>query len=198
MSSSITTPPTAGEAAPSPAVEAPPIVRVSDLTKAYALPDGKLLKVLEGIDLEVRSGEFVALLGRSGSGKSTLLRCIAGLIAPSDGEVLFDGVRVTGCNRGTAMVFQTFALLPWLTVQQNVELGLEARGIPPAARTARALRAIDTVGLDGYEFGLPQGALRRHAPARRLRPSPGGGARGAADGRALQRAGRAHRREPAR
>jgi NitT/TauT family transport system ATP-binding protein len=156
VSSSITTPPTAGEAAPSPAVEAPPIVRVSDLTKAYALPDGKLLKVLEGIDLEVRSGEFVALLGRSGSGKSTLLRCIAGLIAPSDGEVLFDGVRVTGCNRGTAMVFQTFALLPWLTVQQNVELGLEARGIPPAARTARALRAIDTVGLDGYESAFPK------------------------------------------
>ena len=156
MSSSVTTPPTAGEAAPSPAVEAPPIVRVSELTKAYALPDGKLLKVLEGIDLEVRSGEFVALLGRSGSGKSTLLRCIAGLIAPSDGEVLFDGVRVTGCNRGTAMVFQTFALLPWLTVQQNVELGLEARGIPPAARTARALRAIDTVGLDGYESAFPK------------------------------------------
>ncbi|MGA9113376.1 MAG: AAA-associated domain-containing protein [Candidatus Dormiibacterota bacterium] len=156
MSSPVITPPAAIGAAPPPAVEEPPIVRVSALTKAYALPDGKLLKVLEGIDLEVRSGEFVALLGRSGSGKSTLLRCVAGLIAPSDGEVVFDGTRVTGCNRGTAMVFQTFALLPWLTVQQNVELGLEARGIPPVARTARALRAIDTVGLDGYESAFPK------------------------------------------
>jgi NitT/TauT family transport system ATP-binding protein len=140
----------------SPAAESPLIVRVSALTKAYALPDGKLLKVLEGIDLEVRSGEFVALLGRSGSGKSTLLRCIAGLIAPTDGEVLFDGERVTGCNRGTAMVFQTFALLPWLTVQQNVELGLEARGVAPIERTVRTLRAIDTVGLDGYEQAFPK------------------------------------------
>jgi NitT/TauT family transport system ATP-binding protein len=148
MSSLVTT--------PSGAVEAAPIVQVRSLTKAYALPGGKLLKVLEGIDLEVRSGEFVALLGRSGSGKSTLLRCIAGLIAPTDGEVLFDGERVVGSNRGTAMVFQTFALLPWLTVQQNVEIGLEARHIPPEARTARALRAIDTVGLDGYEQAFPK------------------------------------------
>ncbi|HXZ99918.1 MAG TPA: AAA-associated domain-containing protein [Candidatus Binatia bacterium] len=132
------------------------LIRVSSLTKAYGLPGGKLLKVLEGIDLAVRSGEFVALLGRSGSGKSTLLRCIAGLIAPTGGEVSFDGKRVTACNRGTAMVFQTFALLPWLTVQQNVELGLEARGVAPEERAARALRAIDLVGLDGYESAFPK------------------------------------------
>jgi len=147
---------TATPTAPTGAVDSAPIVRVRSLTKAYALPDGKLVKVLEGIDLEVRSGEFVALLGRSGSGKSTLLRCIAGLIAPTDGEVLFDGSRVIGSNRGTAMVFQTFALLPWLTVQQNVEIGLEARHVPPLDRTARALRAIDTVGLDGYEQAFPK------------------------------------------
>jgi len=140
---------TATPTAPTGAVDSAPIVRVRSLTKAYALPDGKLVRVLEGIDLEVRSGEFVALLGRSGSGKSTLLRCIAGLIAPTDGEVLFDGSRVIGSNRGTAMVFQTFALLPWLTVLQNVEIGLEARHVPPLDRTARALQAIDTVGLDG-------------------------------------------------
>ena len=143
-------------ATPPAAVKTAPIVQVRSLTKAFALPGGKLLNVLEGIDLEVGSGEFVALLGRSGSGKSTLLRCIAGLIAPTAGEVDFDGERVVGCNRGTAMVFQTFALLPWLTVQQNVEIGLEARHVAPLDRTARALRAIDTVGLDGYEQAFPK------------------------------------------
>ena len=85
--------------------------------------------MLDDINLDVAEGEFVALLGRSGSGKSTLLRCIAGLIAPTAGQVLFRGERLTGSNRETTMVFQTFALLPWLTVQQNVELGLEARGV---------------------------------------------------------------------
>ncbi len=114
------------------------------------------MPVLEGISLAVDEGEFVALLGRSGSGKSTLLRCIAGLIAPSEGEVLFRGHQLTGTNRDTTMVFQTFALLPWLTVQQNVEIGLEARGVAPAQRSERALRAIDLVGLDGYESAYPK------------------------------------------
>ena len=114
------------------------------------------MPVLDGITLDVGEGEFVALLGRSGSGKSTLLRCIAGLIAPSGGEVLFRGKRLVGCNRDTTMVFQTFALLPWLTVQQNVEIGLEARGVAPAQRSERALRAIDLVGLDGYESAYPK------------------------------------------
>jgi NitT/TauT family transport system ATP-binding protein len=112
--------------------------------------------VLDDINLDVAEGEFVALLGRSGSGKSTLLRCIAGLMAPTQGEVQFRGRALTGTNRETSMVFQTFALMPWLTVQQNVELGLEARRVPVEERTERALRAIDIVGLDGYETAYPK------------------------------------------
>ena len=133
-----------------------PLISVRALSKSFSGPDGRPVPVLDGITLDVGEGEFVALLGRSGSGKSTLLRCIAGLIAPSDGEVLFRGKLLTGCNRDTTMVFQTFALLPWLTVQQNVEIGLEARGVPPAQRSERALRAIDLVGLDGSESAYPK------------------------------------------
>ena len=112
--------------------------------------------MLEGIDLQVREGEIVALLGRSGSGKSTLLRCIAGLIPPTDGVVLYREQPFVGTNPGVGMVFQSFALLPWLTVQQNVELGLEARGMQPAERAERALRAIDLIGLDGFESAYPK------------------------------------------
>ena len=133
-----------------------PLISIRALSKSFSGPDGRPVLVLDGITLTVHEGEFVALLGRSGSGKSTLLRCIAGLIAPSGGEVLFRGQRLASCNRETTMVFQTFALLPWLTVQQNVEIGLEARGVAPAQRTERALRAIDLVGLDGYESAYPK------------------------------------------
>jgi NitT/TauT family transport system ATP-binding protein len=133
-----------------------PLISVRELSKSFSGPAGRPVPVLEGINLAVEEGEFVALLGRSGSGKSTLLRCIAGLIAPSEGQVLFRGHQLTGTNRDTTMVFQTFALLPWLTVQQNVEIGLEARGVPTAQRSERALRAIDLVGLDGYESAYPK------------------------------------------
>jgi NitT/TauT family transport system ATP-binding protein len=132
------------------------LISVRHVTKSFVGAGDTKIPVLEGIDLEVKDGEFVALLGRSGSGKSTLLRCMAGLIAPSSGEVFFRGERLLGCNPGTAMVFQTFALLPWLTVQQNVEIGLEARGVPARQRTAQALHAIDVVGLDGYESAFPK------------------------------------------
>ena len=132
------------------------IISVRHVTKSFAGAGDKRIPVLEGIDLEVGDSEFVALLGRSGSGKSTLLRCIAGLIAPTSGEVLYRGARLLGCNPGTAMVFQSFALLPWLSVQQNVEIGLEARGVPPRRRAEQALRAIDIVGLDGYESAFPK------------------------------------------
>ncbi|MEU3456538.1 nitrate/sulfonate/bicarbonate ABC transporter ATP-binding protein [Micromonospora sp. NPDC006766] len=125
------------------------------LTKSYAGADGEL-PVLAGIDLTIRAGEIVALLGRSGSGKSTLLRCLAGLIPPSTGTVTYKSRPLTGSNPGTAMVFQTFALLPWLTVQQNVELGLEARNVPPKQRTDAALKAIDLIGLDGFESAYPK------------------------------------------
>ena len=131
------------------------LVEVRGLRKTFATRDGEL-PVLEGIDLHVREGEIVALLGRSGSGKSTLLRCIAGLIPPTDGLVLYREQPFVGTNPGAAMVFQSFALLPWLTVQQNVELGLEARGQQPAERAGRALRAIDLIGLDGFESAYPK------------------------------------------
>ena len=105
------------------------IISVSDLTKTFSTRDGGELPVLEGINLDVAPGEIVALLGKSGSGKSTLLRCIAGLVQPSSGIVTFRGRQLQGINPGVSLVFQTFALLPWLTVQQNVELGLEAQGV---------------------------------------------------------------------
>jgi NitT/TauT family transport system ATP-binding protein len=132
------------------------ILSTEHLTKTFTTPDGQPLPVLDDITLELREGEIVALLGRSGSGKSTLLRSIAGLIAPSSGQVRYRGQPLRGANPGVAMVFQSFALLPWLTVRQNVELGLEARGIPPADRRQRAEQAIDRIGLDGFEGAYPK------------------------------------------
>jgi NitT/TauT family transport system ATP-binding protein len=132
------------------------ILSTEHLTKTFTTPDGQPLPVLDDISLDLREGEIVALLGRSGSGKSTLLRSIAGLIAPSSGQVRYRGQPLKGANPGVAMVFQSFALLPWLTVRQNVELGLEARGIPPAERRERAERAIDRIGLDGFEGAYPK------------------------------------------
>jgi NitT/TauT family transport system ATP-binding protein len=132
------------------------IVEVNNVTKSFTTPDGGSLVVLDGINLDLREGEIVALLGRSGSGKSTLLRCIAGLIAPSTGNVSYRGTPLNGANPGVAMVFQTFALLPWMTVQQNVEMGLEAQGVPPEERRRRALVAIDLIGLDGFESAYPK------------------------------------------
>jgi NitT/TauT family transport system ATP-binding protein len=132
------------------------IVQAESVTKAFATPDGSALPVLDGVSFTLSEGEIVALLGKSGSGKSTLLRCVAGLIAPSGGMVSYRGTPLTGANPGVAMVFQTFALLPWLTVQQNVELGLEARGVPEKDRAERALKAIDLIGLDGFESAYPK------------------------------------------
>ena len=172
------------------------LIDVDQVTKTFDTLDGPL-PVLDGVSLEVRAGEIVALLGKSGSGKSTLLRCVAGLIAPSSGTVAFRGEPVNGPNAGTAMVFQSFALLPWLTVQQNVELGLEARGVEPVERARRADRAIDLIGLDGFESAYPKelsGGMRQRVG---LRPGVGGRARGVADGRAVQRLGRADGGEPA-
>jgi NitT/TauT family transport system ATP-binding protein len=132
------------------------IVEVSGVHKSFTTPDGRPFVVLEDINFTLREGEIVALLGRSGSGKSTLLRCIAGLLAPSEGEVSYRGTPLNGANPGVAMVFQTFALLPWLTVQANTEVGLEARGVPPAKRTPLALHMIDLIGLDGFEQAYPK------------------------------------------
>ncbi len=132
------------------------LVRVDAVSKSFTGAAGDELRVLDDISLDLRAGEIVALLGRSGSGKSTLLRTIAGLIAPTAGTVSYQGRRLTGANPGTAMVFQSFALLPWLTVQDNVELGLAARGVAPAARREQALAAIDLIGLDGFESAYPK------------------------------------------
>ncbi|WP_028388936.1 AAA-associated domain-containing protein [Legionella fairfieldensis] len=114
------------------------------------------LLVLEDVNFKLREGEIVALLGKSGSGKSTLLRIIAGLAPPSAGTVTYRGQPVTGPVPGIAMVFQSFALMPWLTVLENVELGLEAQGVNREERRRRAIAAIDTIGLDGFESAFPK------------------------------------------
>jgi len=132
------------------------IIQAESVTKTFTTPDSRALPVLDGVSFTLAEGEIVALLGKSGSGKSTLLRCVAGLIAPTSGTVSYRGTPLTGANPGVAMVFQTFALLPWLTVQQNVELGLEARAVPAAERAERALQAIDVIGLDGFESAYPK------------------------------------------
>jgi NitT/TauT family transport system ATP-binding protein len=112
--------------------------------------------VLDRVSVDLRDGEFVALLGPSGSGKSTLLRILAGLIPPSNGEVRIHGVPLVGPNPNVAIVFQSFALFPWLTVLQNVELGLLASSLTPGQRRDRALHAIDLIGLDGFEEAFPK------------------------------------------
>jgi NitT/TauT family transport system ATP-binding protein len=132
------------------------IVEVDHVSKAFPAADGTTLTVLDDVSVTLREGEIVALLGKSGSGKSTLLRTIAGLIAPSRGEVRYRGQVLNGANPGVGMVFQSFALMPWLTVQANVELGLQARDIEPAERRQRALAAIDVIGLDGFETAYPK------------------------------------------
>ena len=112
--------------------------------------------VLDKIQFQIHEGEFVALLGPSGSGKSTLLRILAGLLTPTSGQVLFKGVPQHGPNPHVAIVFQSFALFPWLTVLQNVELGLEVQPLTPTQRLKRALSAIDLIGLDGFEDAYPK------------------------------------------
>lgn len=132
------------------------IIDVQQVSKSFKKAEHQDLLVLDNINFKMNAGEIVALLGKSGSGKSTLLRIIAGLIQPTSGQVLYRGKLVTGPVHGIAMVFQNFALLPWLTVLQNVELGLEALGVPRNERRSRALKAIDTIGLDGFESAFPK------------------------------------------
>lgn len=152
------------------------IVEVENVSKSFPGAGGTTLPVLDGINFTLREGEIVALLGKSGSGKSTLLRTIAGLIGPSSGTVSYRGTRLNGANPGVGMVFQSFALMPWLTVQANVELGLQARDVPGPERRQRALEAIDLIGLDGFESAYPKelsGGMRQRvgfARALVLRP----------------------------
>lgn len=132
------------------------IIDIQNVSKSFKKAEHQELLVLDNIDLNLYSGEIVALLGKSGSGKSTLLRIIAGLIKPSKGKVLYREKPVNEAVQGMAMVFQNFALMPWLNVLQNVELGLEALGVPRNERRNRALKAIDTIGLDGFESAFPK------------------------------------------
>src|SRR6516165_7283757 len=134
---------------------AEPILTVREVSRGFARGSGEV-RVLEDVDLSLHNGEIVGLLGRSGSGKSTLLRIIAGLIKPGSGEVIYRGRPFDGPAEGIAMVFQTFALFPWLTVLQNVETGLEALGVPERESRRRALSAIDLIGLDGFESAYPR------------------------------------------
>jgi len=133
-----------------------PLVDVRHVRHFYHKGGAADLLVLDDVNLQLRENEIVGMLGRSGSGKSTLLRSIAGLLKPSGGEVLFQGEPIHGPAEGLSMVFQSFALFPWLTVQQNVELGLEAKRVPPEERRQRALAAIDLIGLDGFENAYPK------------------------------------------
>jgi NitT/TauT family transport system ATP-binding protein len=132
------------------------LIEVRGVCQSYPRAGSNDLVVLEQVELTLRQGEIVGLLGRSGSGKSTLLRIIAGLSTPTRGEVICHGECVHGPTMGVAMVFQTFALFPWLTVLENVELGLEAIGVEKTERRRRALSAIDLIGLDGFESAYPK------------------------------------------
>ncbi len=133
-----------------------PLVEVRGCRQSYHKDSAADLLVLDDVNLSIASGEIVGLLGRSGSGKSTLLRIVSGLLTPTAGEVLWRGTPVRGPAPGVAMVFQSFALFPWLTVQENVELGLEAQGVARKEREDRAEAAIDLIGLGGYESAYPK------------------------------------------
>src|SRR5690242_71626 len=131
------------------------LLELQNVTKAYRLETKEFLAV-QDINLQVKPGEFVCLLGPSGCGKSTLLRIIAGLNAATSGVVSYHGQPLRGVNPHTTIVFQTFALYPWLTVLENVEIALKARGVPVETRQERALKLIDVVGLDGFESAYPR------------------------------------------
>jgi NitT/TauT family transport system ATP-binding protein len=133
-----------------------PLLHAEAVCKTYQMPDHHARLVLDHIGFTLHDGEIVAILGKSGSGKSTFLRILAGLVPPSDGCVEYRGRLVTEPATGIAMVFQSYALFPWLTVLGNVELGLEAQGVASAERRRRAVAAIDVIGLDGFENAYPK------------------------------------------
>jgi NitT/TauT family transport system ATP-binding protein len=132
------------------------VLTLQNVSKAFDKPSGAPLMVLADINVALHEGEILGLLGRSGSGKSTLLRIAAGLIAPSAGQVSYRGVPLEGPSDGIAVVFQTFALFPWLTVLENVEASLDALGLKPEEARRRALAAIELIGLDGFEGAYPR------------------------------------------
>jgi len=153
------------------------IAELCNVTKSFHLGKGREFKVLDQINLAVREGELLALLGQSGSGKSTLLRCLTGLASPTSGEVRCHGKPLTGVNPYASIVFQTFALYPWLTVEQNIEIGLIAkRHLTRAERSDAAEKAIDLIGLNNYHAAYPReisgGMRQRVGIARALVSEP--------------------------
>lgn len=153
-----------------------PLIALKGVSKGYDQPNGQRISILEKINLELFEGEIVALLGPSGSGKSTLMRMIAGLIAPTEGQVIYRNQPMLGLNPGVAIVFQSAALYPWLTVLENVELGLKAKGVAADLRRQKAIEMIDIIGLDGFENAYPKelsgGMWQRVGFARALAVEP--------------------------
>ncbi|MFI7700273.1 ABC transporter ATP-binding protein [Nonomuraea sp. NPDC049480] len=152
-------------------------ISIRDVTKTFQVRDaGESFIALSGVDLDVREGEFLTLLGPSGCGKSTLLDLIAGLSAPTTGEILIDGAPVTGPGLDRGVVFQQYALFPWRTAQANVEFGLEAKAVPRKERARRAREHLRLVGLSGFEDRYPHelsgGMRQRVAIARSLAFDP--------------------------
>jgi NitT/TauT family transport system ATP-binding protein len=137
-----------------PAGEA--IIRAEKIEKYYAQPSENRIQVISATDLKIVSGEILALLGPSGSGKSTMLRMLTGLSRPSAGQVYWHEKPIAETEINVSIVFQSFALFPWLTVLENVEAPLQARGVDPEVRRERSMRMLDTVGLDGFEAAYPK------------------------------------------
>ncbi|SFM63515.1 nitrate/sulfonate/bicarbonate ABC transporter ATP-binding protein [Variovorax sp. OV329] len=156
--------------------DTPPIAELKAVSKSYRTAGGHELKVLDDIDLSVHEGELLALLGQSGSGKSTILRCLTGLVEPTAGRVLASGKPLAGVNSDASIVFQTFALYPWLTVAQNVAVGLMSRRMSRAERDSAVERAIDLIGLGNYHAAYPRelsgGMRQRVGMARALVSQP--------------------------
>jgi NitT/TauT family transport system ATP-binding protein len=152
------------------------ILETRGVTKTFRLQGGKEHPILDDITLKISQGEFVSILGVSGAGKSTLLRMLAGLASPSKGEILYHGVPLERAHPKIAMVFQSFALFPWFTVLENVKLGLKSLGISEAETRQRAVKMLDTVGLDGFEDAYPRelsgGMRQRVGIARALAVEP--------------------------
>lgn len=164
------------EVAARPAADEKPIIEARGIEKSFKQKDGSEIQVIAPVDLSLESGTIIALLGPSGSGKSTLLRILSGLAAPTAGQVLWHGEPVGECSPNVAIVFQSFALFPWLTVLENVESPLLARGMEHDERHRRALKALDAVGLKNFETAYPKelsgGMKQRVGFARALAVEP--------------------------